>query len=287
MQVSTIADQLCFVTAFLRGSNSAESWSGTGFVYTVPTDKGEVQVLVSNKHVLADAHELTVRFVRGDPQNATAPLLGQATEITITDSNSLVVGHPDPAVDVAVMPLGPVIDAMAKAGAPPFFRSLPPDLLLTDARAAELDSIEEIGFVGYPNAVFDTKNFTPVARRGTTATPIVLDYRGEPAFLVDAAVFPGSSGSPVFLSDTGTYRSRDGATVVGSRFYLLGVLAAVHMAQVDGRVAALPATKMVQVNTPIGLGIVYRAQTIDVCVDLMLGKWGFIRTPTSETSDVS
>ncbi|HEX8122305.1 MAG TPA: trypsin-like peptidase domain-containing protein [Solirubrobacteraceae bacterium] len=284
MQVSTIADQLFFVTGFLSGSNSSTSWSGTGFVYTVPTDKGEVHLLVSNKHVLTDADTLTIRFVRGDPTKPEAPTLGEATETTITDSKTLVVGHPDPAVDVAVMPLGPVIAAMAAAGAPPFFRALSPDLLLTDARAAELDSIEQVSFVGYPNAVFDTMHFTPVARRGTTATPIMLDYRGEPAFLVDATVFPGSSGSPVFLSNTGTFQLRDGSTVVGSRFLLLGVLAAVHMTQVDGKVTTLPATKTVRVRTPIGLGIVYRAQTIQTCVDLMLDEWGL--TPSPGAPDV-
>jgi hypothetical protein len=39
-------------------------------------------------------------------------------------------------------------------------------------------------------------------RRGMTATPPQLDYCGRPTFLIDASVFGGSSGSPVFLDIT-------------------------------------------------------------------------------------
>lgn len=275
MDVETFADQVFFVTAYLEGSNGTASWSGTGFVYAVETTRGVVHVLVSNKHVLSDAEILRVRMVAS---GGSSPELGRATQIELQDSKSLVVEHPDLAVDVAILPLSPVLESMTANGAPPFFRSVSPELCMTSERAGELDAIEEVLFVGYPNALFDTKHFTPIARRGGTATPLQLDYRGEPAFLVDAAVFPGSSGSPVFLSDTGTFRSRDGAVVVGSRRLLLGVLAAVHTAQVGGQVTSLPAEQAVHVDTPIGLGIVYKAETIETCVDRLLNDHGLTRT---------
>lgn len=277
MDVSTFADQLFFVTAYLEGSGAGDTWSGTGFCFALESDQGTVHVLVSNKHVLARAESLRVRMVASAGDR---PRLGSATQMDVAGAASLVVGHPDPAVDVAVMPLSPVLEEMAKNGAPPFFRSVSPEICLTPEGARGLDSIEDVLFVGYPNAIFDTKNFTPIARRGTTATPIQLDYRGEPAFLVDASIFPGSSGSPVFLSDTGTYRSRDGAVVVGSRLVALGVLAAVHTAQVGGTAAALPARQTVQVETPMGLGIVYKAETIVACIDLLLARHGASRAVT-------
>jgi len=204
--VATFADQLFFVTAYLEGSSNGDSWSGTGFCFAVESDQGTVHLLVSNKHVLSNVSSLRIRMVA---PGGDQPKLGAATQIDVEGAASMVVGHPDPAVDVAVMPLSPVLEHMAKNGAAPFFRSVSPEICLTKERERDLDSIEEVQFVGYPNALFDVKHFTPIARRGTTATPIQLDYRGEPAFLVDATVFPGSSGSPVFLSDTGTYRSRE------------------------------------------------------------------------------
>jgi len=90
-----------------------------------------------------------------------------------------------------------------------------------------------------------------------------MEIRGRARDSVSLSRLTSSSGSPVFLSDTGTYRSRDGAVVVGSRIMVLGVLATVHTAQVGGTVAALPAQQTVQIHTPIGLGIVYKAETIE------------------------
>jgi hypothetical protein len=69
----------------------------------------------------------------------------------------------------------------------------------------------------------------------------MVDYNGLPAFLVDASVFPGSSGSPVFLLDRGISMRRTGEVQLGtSRLALLGILAAVHVRQVSGDIRALP-----------------------------------------------
>jgi len=54
----------------------------------------------------------------------------------------------------------------------------------------------------------------------------------------------------------------------------LGILATVHTAQVGGAVAALPAQKTVEVQTPIGFGIVYKAETIAACADAVLDAAG-------------
>ena len=274
MNVTTFADELFFITAYLEGNNGVESWSGTGFCHAVETDQGTVYCLVSNKHVLSQATELTIRMVRGD--GTAVPVAGRASEITVPDANQSVVGHPDEAVDVAVMPLSPILQAMSDHGMPAYFRAVTADMCLNATRERELDSIEEVLFVGYPNSLFDPVNFTPIARRGTTATPIRSNYRGEPAFLVDATVFPGSSGSPVCLHDSGIYKSRRDGTVVGSRLMFLGVMAAVHTAQVGGALATdLPAEKTVQITTPMGLGMVYKYSTVTRCVDLLLERHGF------------
>jgi len=141
MEVATIAEQLFFVTVYLEGRNSTHSWTGTGFVYAVETDRGSAHFLVTNKHVFRHAEQLTVRMVLGG--NDGKPVLGRATQITISDLNdSTWLGHPDSDVDVAAMPFYQVLKAMDDRGAPAFFRSISPDLTLTPESLDEFDAID-------------------------------------------------------------------------------------------------------------------------------------------------
>jgi len=83
---------------------------------------------------------------------------------------------------------------------------------------------------------------------------MTVDYLGLPAFLIDAAVFPGSSGSPVFLLDRGMYQNRTGGTVVGSRVMLLGVLAQYYSRAVEGLVREVPARQVASVQEALASG---------------------------------
>ena len=65
----------------------------------------------------------------------------------------------------------------------------------------QLNALEDIIFVGYPEGIIDQLNIVPLFRKGSTATPYFLDFESLPVFLIDATALPGSSGSPVFLVD--------------------------------------------------------------------------------------
>jgi hypothetical protein len=277
MRVETPAEQLFFTTAYVEGRGNSKSWKGTSFVYAVETNKGTAHFLATNKHVLQEATELKVRMIAGDSNGG--PALGQAAEIVVNGfSPDVWEGHPDPKVDVALLPSWQVFNRMNEIGKPPFFKSISPDLCLTQEQAEDLDAMEVVTFIGYPSGIFDTQNLLPIARRGMTATPISVDYRGSSSFLIDGAVFPGSSGSPVFLVDNGSYNPRGGGLVVGSRLICLGVLAAVHVRQVQGDVTSLPTRLIAEFREPIGLGIVFKASTLDECVEGLLSKYGLARS---------
>jgi hypothetical protein len=96
--------------------------------------------------------------------------------------------------------------------------------------------------IGYPNGIWDAVNNMPIIRRGSTATHPNLDYEGRPEFMIDAACFPGSSGSPVFLFNTGGYAVRGGGLAIGTRIKLLGVLYAgpQHTATGEIKIVAVP-----------------------------------------------
>lgn len=286
MQVQTIADQLFFTTSYIEATSGSRSWVGTGFIYAVETNAGTAHFLVTNKHVLDAAERIVIRMIKQDVSGD--PSLGNATQITIQPFNdSSWTGHPDPSVDVGVMPLGVVLNEMQKMGAPAFFRSVSPALCLSTAQEQELDAIEEVVFIGYPNGLFDSTNYLPILRTGTTATPVAVDYRGVPAFLIDASVFPGSSGSPVFIANRGTYSTRSGSVAVGTRVICLGVLAAVHTRQIQGAVGVLPSRLVAAFDEPIDLGIVYKARCIDECVQPLLQQAGLTQKQAAELIETS
>jgi hypothetical protein len=127
--------------------------------------------------------------------------------------------------------------------------------------------LEDVLIVGYPDGISDTKNNVPVFRKGISATPVYLDFMGKKEFLVDAAIFPGSSGSPAFLFNQGTWLLRDGTTVAGGyRVQLLGVIYAVALHTTDGEIVIVPAPTQARAvaksQIPNNLGLCIKASRI-------------------------
>lgn len=271
-EVETIADQLFFTTVYIESIKPSGVSTGTGFVINYKTTDGLMPMLVTNKHVFGDSSQVTFRMVAAKNDAPSA----RATQISVTGvvAEETWVGHPDEAVDIAVMPFVAVTNAMTSIGAAPYYRPFSAETLLTQAQAEELDAIEQVLFIGYPNGLFDTSSWTPIVRRGQTATPIYNDYRAQPSFLIDASVFPGSSGSPVVIYDKGMYVTRDGTTNIGSRFFLVGVVAAVHTREVRGQIVFTQGTPTAAFDDMIDLGIVYKAGAIQETVDTFANREG-------------
>ena len=119
----------------------------------------------------------------------------------------------------------------------------------------ELNAIENVVMLGYPNGLWDKKNNLPIVRRGVTATPPYIDFEGRPEFIIDCACFPGSSGSPVLLYNVGSFlRKKDSKVRVGGRLKLLGILWGGPQYLAPGEIKAVPiptAAQQVALRRPI------------------------------------
>ena len=176
MEFKTIAQQLFFSTIRIEMPTTTSSGltSGTAFVFNYERDGKTFPFLVTNKHVVADSVSGIFFFTLGDEGK---PLIGQKIHIVMDDFQKQWHGHPDTEADIAVMPLAPIVEKVREQGQKPFFKAIPRALIPTPEQLDELDAIEEIVFIGYPNGIYDAQNLMPIARRGTTATPVQIGLK--------------------------------------------------------------------------------------------------------------
>ncbi len=133
--------------------------------------------------------------------------------------------------------------------------------------------MEEIVMIGYPNGIWDRTHNLPIIRKGITATHARLPLNGKSEFLIDAGCFPGSSGSPVFLANIGSFLRPDGSMSIGTRIALLGTLYAgpQHTTTGDVVVVEVPTdTKALAIGAiPNNLGYVISSSRLSELEDLV------------------
>jgi hypothetical protein len=258
----TVGEQLAHCTVRIETNLG----TGTGFFYRMAVDEGGVHipVIVTNKHVIDGA--LTGRFLISRAGADGLPDMIHHESYAFQNFSSMWFPHPIHGIDLCAMPIAPILVEAQKRNLSLFYRSLDSSLIPTAKELDELNAIEDITMIGYPNGLWDEVHNMPIFRRGITATHPRLDWNGKPEFLIDAACFPGSSGSPVFLFNQGGYFSRAGLTLGGVRLKLLGILYAGPQHTVTGeiQIVTVPiADKPVALSSiPNNLGIVVRSTAL-------------------------
>lgn len=277
MQVQSIAEQLFFTTVRIDtvAANGGQG-SGTGFLFMHKVGEKSYPFVVTNKHVVNGMKAGAMTFLQRDGQT---PRIGAGFRLAIDGWADSWFGHPSPDIDIAVCPFAP-LEAHIKEqnDIDLFYRSVDTSMIPDTEKLKTLDAIESVTFIGYPNGIWDSKNLLPVARRGTTASPLEVDFEGSPRFLIDASVFGGSSGSPVFILNQGSFSTKEGGLVAGSRLMFIGVVAAVFLRKQWNEIVAVPiptvSRPMVQNEEMIDLGIVFKAHTVVETIEALLKEKG-------------
>jgi len=222
MNLADLSTQLLFTTVPIwTESSTGTANSATAFIYNIPISNKpgqSVPILVTNHHVVKNAKRGIIEMIL---QKNEQPTPENRVRVELNQSSLLQYTNPD--LDITLIPLGGVLNQLANTGRPAFFRSITPDLIPAPEVVTELAALEEVVFIGYPSGLRDEANSNPLIRRGITSTPVWNDFKGKPAFLIDAGVFPGSSGSPVFIFNQGAYATKGGLNI-GSRLLFLGVI---------------------------------------------------------------
>lgn len=261
----TASEQLTFSTVRIECQiQTGEVSTGTGFFFRF-LEFGEqfIPVIVTNKHVVEGA---TYGRFHINLADATGQPSGHHESITADQFETDWIKHPDPDVDLCILPIGGILHQFEALGKKPFFIALDKSLISSAEEMQQLTALEEIIMISYPNGIWDAVNNKPIIRRGITATHPNLPYEGKQEFMIDAACFPGSSGSPVFLFNVGAFARREGNIVLGTRIKLLGILYAgpQHTATGEIKIVNVPTQQkpLAISRIPNNLGLIIKAQRL-------------------------
>lgn len=250
--------------------------NGTGFLLfrDVGITRGQV-FLITNRHVLPPEgakKDIQIRVVVRQ-ENGAAKIEEISVPIVGSDGKYLptVRLHRDLATDVAAINIAPaafgskfnILIEAVKTG-----KYLNTSMLLpTPNMAAQGVGVgTQVYILGYPAAIFDPRNVSPVLRVGVISTDPQdgFNFNQElrqtmkfpehiDGFLLDANIYPGSSGSLV-VSAPESCGCNQGQS---QRTYILGI--------VSGSIPIFDAS--LHAYSRIGLGMVYSADTIREVLD--------------------
>lgn len=243
--------QIAFITAriFVQLPDGRSS-IGTGFLFLLPSPSGSgatKTMLISNRHVFVDPKaKITISFNRKKADGS--PDYGNTISFTEDNFEHLYYSHPEQEVDLAC------INASQLSHTDAYFQTIGPEFLAHQ----NYDGIhpgETVRFIGYPENRYDVQNNLPLIRTGTIASIPSVDFNGKGQIVLDAQVFQGSSGSPVFCAKDGNY-------------FLLGVISEtmIRHAQLQ---TVRTSTTQVGVTQILGLGIVVKQRHVKELLDLV------------------
>ncbi|MFA5355367.1 MAG: serine protease [Candidatus Paceibacterota bacterium] len=255
-------EQIFLNTVLIK--NTGSNILGTGFLLQKPTLNGRAKfILFSNKHVFwgeeyqkvadnAENHfEITLHNKDADGSYKLEKISNFRFKINKSSVNYFE--HPNPDIDIACVNISA---AFNQPGITLNVRAIEIDKFI-DFDLSTIHCGQKVVFIGYPTGFFDKKNFLPIMRSGIIASIPDIDFQGKQQILIDAQVFPGSSGSPVFVE-------------VGGKYKLLGIIS-------DGVIKELGFTKIKKTGEAedekylpiefIGLGLVFKYTAIKEVYD--------------------
>lgn len=177
-----------------------KAWIGTGFLFGKfvkahdedPNKKDYTVFLVTNKHVIGKHRSFILRF---NPQT-DQPAKDYPVNLYDKEGVQLWTGHPNPAVDVAVMRIN-LQQVHAEGMKYGIFKS---DTDAASSAEMQENGISEGDFIytmGFPMGLVSKDRQHVMVRSGVIARIRDLYEKRSTDFTVDAFVFPGNSGGPV------------------------------------------------------------------------------------------
>lgn len=248
MNPQSFEHQLPFLAAKITIKTENKSSIGTAFFYKAPLNNGTdsaIILLISNKHVFINPKGRLIVSLNRVKENGE-PDLGNIMTFDQVGFEEAYFVHPDPEVDLACINVSSITQMNAH------YRHLN-EIFLKPIDYEKVAPGSDVIFVGYPNNRYDIVNNLPLVRKGAIASMPNIDFNGKGQIVIDAQIFEGSSGSPVFVC-------------WDDRYSLLGVVSQTMIRH--SQLQTLPMNmSSVGVEQTLGLGIVIKQQHVQELID--------------------
>ncbi|MBE6528905.1 MAG: trypsin-like peptidase domain-containing protein [Thermoplasmata archaeon] len=200
--------------------------TGTGFIFTINVKNTIIPLLITNKHVVEHKEKNTITVIL------------HLTDENGNEDNCKVTAECDwyfhSSKDLCFTFFSNIVEkAHKQTGKKVNYIAIGEDLIPNQDTLNNLSSVEEIVMVGYPIGLWDSVHNYPLFRHGYTSTHPAIGFEGDDIGLIDIAALPGSSGSPIFIRDSGMSKQK-GIIEYRDRLYLMGIQYATILEDVTG-----------------------------------------------------
>lgn len=192
----------------------------TGFFFLLDTRNGKVPSIITTRTAVQSAQSLNFFFLEAD--TAGLPLYGKERQVTIARKELPILFHPEPNVDLALIPINPVIDGLARQKIRISYHSLDESIIPSDSVMNRLNVSEDLMMIGHPSGIRPEFNGVPFIKKGVSTTPMFLDYHQQKEFLADIPLYDGAAGAPVILYQI-NYNDRYDKRTIAQRLFLVGI----------------------------------------------------------------
>jgi len=190
---------------------------GTGFFYDElapkdPNTKGfywrevEATWIVTNRHVLlpkVEGNEIIPDTITFHVRRVVGQgIVWEPVILDVTEIKKRLKLHTDSEVDVAILRVDDLLRERMKPGNLYMTLSSVSEEDLPENKNISAEVADDVVIIGYPKGFYDEKNIFPIVKSGIIATRWGMNFNDMPVFLIDAKLFPGSSGSIVVTKPT-------------------------------------------------------------------------------------
>jgi hypothetical protein len=262
---------------------------GTGFFFMKEDSvNGKLLFLITNYHVItgnspgssgAPIGNHIIFFVHKNVDNPSDVLKFDLPLFTQNNKPTWLASDSFPNADVVVLPLPPIVmdlisqsnnsSTMYQLNQGIHVRIILPFAITQDFMNVPcmLKPMSEVTLIGYPLNFYDCKNFLPVWKSGSIASEPDFDFNGMPCILVDASLFHGMSGSPVFVkSEMGNVPFKVG---MGRIDKFLGILASeeIRPQDIELKLTSPDSVLKAEIKMPLQVGYIWKAEVIMGIID--------------------